>query len=227
MGCAIGVGGHAGVDDVHTSFDSLQVTHGRHTGCKMTVQMNGGLDRCFEGLDDFIGIIRGNQAGHVLDTDAVGSHCLQVFGLLNIIFEIVNLTTHTGLCHGVADTPLKMFAAFLYHGNNGFKITIIVQGIKCPEDIHTVCSGPLHKGPGQIIRIISISHQILGPQQHGERCFLHVAFQGADSFPGILIQKAVHGIKGCPTPGFNSPESHFVHHLGHRNHVFGSSASGK
>jgi len=149
--------------------------------------VNGGLDRGLESLDDFIGIIGGDQAGHVFDTDAVGAHCLQVFGFLNIIVYIIDFTTHTGFCHGVADTPLKMFAAFFYHGDDCFKVAVIVQGIKGPEDIHTVGGGPLHESPGQIVCIIPISHQVLGPQQHGKRGFLHIAFQGANSLPGILI----------------------------------------
>jgi hypothetical protein len=51
----------------------------------------GTLQFCLERLDDCIGIVRGDQTGHVLDADTVGAHGFQVFGLVDIVIQVVDL----------------------------------------------------------------------------------------------------------------------------------------
>ena len=142
----------------------------------MTVQMYRGLDRCFKSLDNGIRIIRGYQTGHILNTDTVCAHGLQVLALLDIILQVIYFSAHARLGHGIADTALKMFTALLDDRYHRLEITIIVQGIKGPENIHAVGGGPVHKGPGHIIGIIAVSYQVLRSKQHGKRSFFHIPF---------------------------------------------------
>ena len=37
----------------------------------------------------------------------------------------------------------------------------------------------------------------------------------------------MHGVKSSAPPGFQRPETDLIHHLGHRNHVFGPPTGGK
>jgi hypothetical protein len=62
----------------------------------VAVQVNRALDRRLEGLDQLIGIVGGDQAGHVLDADAVGPHGLQLLGLVDIVVQIVDLAAQRG-----------------------------------------------------------------------------------------------------------------------------------
>ena len=59
-----------------------------------------------------------------------------------------------------------MGAAFLDHRHNGFKVTIVIQGIKGSENIHAVVRRLFNKKFGHIIGIISVPHKVLAPQQH-------------------------------------------------------------
>ena len=140
----------------------------------MAVQMDRGLDRRLEGLDNGIRIIGRDEPCHILDADTVGAHGLKGLCLLDVIFQVVHFSAQTGFGHGIADTALKMFAALFDNRYHGLKIAIIVQGIKGPENIHPVSGGSFHKGPGHIIGIIAVPHQILGPKQHRERGFFHI-----------------------------------------------------
>ena len=201
--------------------------HRRHAGGKVAVQMNRRFHGRLQRLDDRIRVIRSDQAGHIFDADAVRSHSLKLFCLFHIIFKVINFAAQPRFGQGVADTALEMLAAFLDHRNDSLKIAVVVQRIKCPEDIQTVCRGSLHKGAGKVIRIVPVSDQVLCPEKHGKRGFRGISLQCPESFPGILIQKAVHGVKGCTAPCFQCPEADFVHHFGHRNHILGPSPCGK
>ena len=187
----------------------------------------GSLDGVLQGLDDRIGVIGGDQAGHVLDADTVGTHGFELFGLVDVVVQVVDLAAQSRFGHGVADAALEVLAVLLDLGNDGLEVAVVVQGVEGPEDVHAVFAGALHEGLGHVIGVVAVAHQVLGPQQHGKGGLFEVAFQGADAFPGIFVQKAVHGVEGGAAPGFDGPEAHLVHQFGHRDHVLGAPAGGK
>ena len=120
-----------------------------------------------------------------------------------------------------------MLAAFFDLLNNGLEVTVIVESIEGPEYIHSILGGPIYKSSCQIVGIVPIANQVLRSEQHGKGGFLNVAFQGAKTLPWILIEEAMHGVKGGTAPGFNSPKANLVHHFRYRNHVFGPPAGSK
>ena len=216
-----------GVDDVHARLDGLEVAHGRHARSEVAVQVDGQLDRRFEGLDHGIGVVGGDQAGHVLDADGVGAHGLQVLGLVDIVVQVVDLAAQTRFGHGVADAALEVLAVLLDLGHHGLEIAVVVEGVEGAEDVHAVFAGAVHEGVGHVVGVVAVAHQVLGPQQHGEGGLLEVALQGADALPGIFVEKAVHGVEGGAAPGLHGPEAHLVHQFGHRDHVLGAPAGGE
>ena len=141
----------------------------------MAVQVNRRFNGRLQGFDQIIGIIGRQQAGHVFDADAVGPHTLEILGLIDIIVNIVDLSAHTRLGHRVAHTTLEVLAVLFYHRNDRFKVTVVVKGIKCAKDVHPVFTGPFDKGLGDIIGVIAISDQVLGPQQHRKRRLFNIA----------------------------------------------------
>ncbi len=166
MGGAVGVRRHDGVDNINPGLDGFKMAHGRHARCEMTVQVDRRFDILLQGLDNGIGVIGRYQPGHILDTDAVGAHGLEVFGLVDIIVDVINLSAHPRFGHGITDTALKVFAALLDDRNHRFKIAVVIEGIKGPENIHPVSGGPVDKGPGNIIGVVPVPHQVLRPEQH-------------------------------------------------------------
>ena len=132
----------------------------------MTVQVNRRFDIFFQGLDNGIGVIGGDQSRHVFDTDAVRAHGLEVFGLVDKIIDVVNLAAHPRFGHGIADAALKMLAALFDDRHHRLEIAVVIQGIEGPEYIHPVLGGSFNKCTGHVIGVISIAHQVLSPQEH-------------------------------------------------------------
>ncbi len=187
MGGPEGIRRHTGVNNVHPGLDGLEMAHRRHARCEMTVQVDRRFDRLLQGLDNGIGVIGRYQPGHILDADAVGAHGLEVFSLVDIIVDVINLSAHSRFGHGIADAALKMLAALLDDRNHRFKIAVVIQGIKSPENVHTVGGRPVDKGPGNIVGVVAITHQVLCSEQHRERRLFNITLQCPDAFPGVLV----------------------------------------
>jgi len=88
--------------------------------------MNRHLAVFLQCLDHIVGIIGGDQAGHVFDADRVRPHGFQVFCLLDIVVEVVHLSAQPRLGHGITDTPLEVLTAFFNNGYDGLKISVVV-----------------------------------------------------------------------------------------------------
>ncbi len=153
----------------------------------MAVQVNRRFDGRLQRFDQIIGIIWRQQAGHVFDANAVRSHLFKIFGLVDVIVDVVNLSAHSRLGHGIANAALEMFAVFFDYRHHGFKVAVIIEGIKCSEYVHPILTGSFNKGLGDIIGIVAIAHQVLSPQQHRKRCLFDVTLQGTNAFPGVFI----------------------------------------
>ena len=61
------------------------------------------LDRSLQCFEKIKGVIRCHETGHILDTDAVGAHCLKLFGLGNIIVQSIEDDTQ-----GIISTLKKL-----------------------------------------------------------------------------------------------------------------------
>ena len=188
----------------------------------MAVQMDRNRHRCFQRLDHLIHIVRRDHAGHVLDTDRVGTHVDQFLGLADVVIEAVNIAAHAWLGHRVAHATLEMLAALLDLPDDRFEVAIVVQRIEGTEDIHAVFSGAVNEGGSHVVGVVAVAHQILGTQQHGKRRLLGIALERTQTLPRIFVQETVHGVERGTTPGFQRPETDFIHHFGNRDHVLGT-----
>ena len=63
----------------------------------MGVQVNGDLKVLLEGLDQVIGIVRGDKAGLVFDTYGISAHVLEDERFLDEVFQVVDGPAHPGL----------------------------------------------------------------------------------------------------------------------------------
>ena len=127
----------------------------------------------------------------------------------------------------IADAALKVLLALLDDLDHRLEIPEVIQSIEDPENIHAVFAGALHKGFGQVIGIVAITHQVLASKQHREGGLLDVFLQSADAFPWIFTQEAMHGVECGSAPDFHGIETHLVHVLSDGQKVLGSSARGE
>ena len=61
---------------------------------------------------------------------------------------------------------------------------------------------PLDELGDHIIGVMVVTKNILPTQQHLDRCFLAVAFDDPQSFPGVLVEETQGAVKSRAAPGF-------------------------
>jgi hypothetical protein len=72
-----------------------------------------------------------------------------------------------------------------------------------------------------VMGIMVISHQVLPPQQHLERCIGRQEFQGTQPFPRVLLQESdSHVVRGT-APYLHGVEPHLTHTWTQPRHVLG------
>ena len=187
----------------------------------------GSLHRLFQRRHQGVGVVRGHDAGHVLDADGVRAQGLQLAGLVQVVFQVVHLAAHARLGQGVADRALEVLLVLPDHLHHGQEVAEVVQGVEHPEDVHAVVAGPLHEGLDHVVGVVAVAHQVLPPQQHGQGGAGDAGAQEAQALPGIFVQEAVAGVEGRPAPDLHGVEAHLVHGRGHGQQVLGAPARGE
>ncbi len=91
------------IDDVNPRLYGLQIGHTGHATGEMRMNLNGDMNCFLECLDEFVGVIRSNKPGHVLDAQAVDTHVFEYPGFVEIILKVVNWAAHLPLGERVTD----------------------------------------------------------------------------------------------------------------------------
>ena len=170
-----------------------------------------GLDR----LDQFVGVVGRQQAGHVLDADGIGPHAGELFRHLDKVGVVMNRAD------GVADRGLGDLAGLLDRVHRGPHVAGIVEGVEDAEDIDAVGRGPFDEGLEHVIGIVAVAKDVLTPQQHLETGVGNRLAQGPKPLPGILLEESQAGIESRPAPDLQRPVADLVQLSGNRQHILG------
>ena len=98
----------------------------------MRVDPDGDIQVLLQGADQFMGHIRGDEAGHVLDDDGVRPHVRQLSAHVHEALRGV----HGG--SGVADGAVGLGSGLLGGADGGFHVARIVHAVENAEDVHAV-----------------------------------------------------------------------------------------
>ena len=90
----------------------------------MGVEMHRNLEGGFEVPHQLVGGVRGDQAGHILNADGVGSGLLQLLGVLDKVLVGVDGA------QGIAQGNLYVSSLRLGGANSGFQVADVVEGVK-------------------------------------------------------------------------------------------------
>ncbi len=165
-------------------------------------------------LDQVIGGLRLQQAGHVLNADRIAAHFFQ---LLRHLHERLGGMDRAG---GVGDGSFSDLAGALDGRDAGPQIAQIVQGVKDAENIHAGVSCFVDEALDHAIFIMPIAQQVLAAQQHLQARLGQQLAEGPQALPGVFVQEANTGVEGGAAPAFQGPIPGIVEVLTHRNHVF-------
>ena len=184
------------------------------------MQLYGQLGAALHGSDQLGSLIRHQQACHILDTDGIRAH------LLDLLRHIRPVLQSIGISQSIGQGNLGMASAFLLlHPVGGvyglLQIAQVIQTVKNTNDIDTVGNGLLYEGIHHIIRIGSVAQNILAPEQHLQLGVLEPVTQLAQSLPGIFFQETKGSVKSSAAPALHGMVSHLIHLLHDGKHKIG------
>ena len=189
------------------------------------MQLNGKLCILLHGLDQLACLVGNQKPCHILDTDRVRSHFLDLLRRICPVFQSVRITQRIGQSH------LCMASALLLlHPVCGvyrlLQVGKIVQAVEDTDNIDTVCNGLLHKSIHHVIGIGSVAQNILPAEQHLQLGVLEAVAKLAESVPGVLLQETKGCVKGCAAPALYGVIADLIHFAHNGKHEIGGHSGG-
>ena len=181
------------------------------------MQLEGQLGILFHGLDQLGSLVRHQQACHILDTDGIRAHLLDLFSGACPVLQSI------GIAQGIGQSDLRMSSSlFLFHPVGGvYRLLQVAQVIETVEDtdnVDTVGNGFLHERIHHIVRIRAISENILSAEQHLQLRIFEAVTQLSQPVPGILFQETQGSVKGSAAPALHGMVSYLIHLLHNGKH---------
>ena len=119
----------------------------------------------------------------------------------------------------VGDAHLKVSALSLGLIGNDLHVAKIIQRIEDANNINAVSDHALYKFPHDIVRIVTVSDQILSANQHLQLRFLDPFANFTKALPRILIQETHRGVKRRAPPHFKRVVPHLIHGFTNGEHI--------
>ena len=127
--------------------------------------------------------IRKQKTCHILDTDGICTHALDLFCCLCPVIQCVGISQRVGQCN------LCMTFFLVCCLNCCFKVSQIIQTVKNTDDINTICNGFLYEIFYHIICIRTVTQDVLSAEQHLQLCIFETITEFTKSLPRILFQE--------------------------------------
>ena len=206
-GAVRGSHGHGGNSSIHnlcTSFSSLQQGGYRQTSSCVGMDFDRQVNLCFDGLYQVVGLKGLQQTRHILDTDGVCTEICIGFSQIG-----VNLFCMIG-SSGIRNSHLNMLTSLFSGICSTLQVARIVASIEDTENSDTVAGSSLNELIYNVIGIMAITQQVLTTQQHHDGGIGQCSMKLSQALPGIFIQEANAGVKGCSTPAFQTKISYRI-----------------
>ncbi len=176
----------------------------------MGVQLDGQLGILLHGCNQLGSLIGNQQSRHILDTDGIGTHLLDLFRHIRPILQRI------GIAQSVGQSNLCMAPALLLlHPVGGvnrlLQIGQIVQTVKDTDDINAVGNGLLYESVHHIVCIGSVTQDVLTAEQHLQLGFLKAVTKFTQSVPGIFLQESQGCVKGRAAPALHRMITDLIH----------------
>ena len=157
-----------------------------------------------EAIDDIVGVLRRDEARHILEDHGMGAH---LFNFTPHLDELIGVVDGAG---GVADGAVSLRSGSARRFDGALHVARIIEGIKYPENIHTVLGGATDESFDHIVGKVGVLHDVLPAEEHHVGGFGTGFFKRVQSIKGKLVEKAQAGIDGGASPGFEGIEAPVV-----------------
>ena len=177
------------------------------------MQLDGKAGSFLQRPNQLICLLGNKKTGHILDTQGIRTH------ILHALCQIRPVIQRVGVAQRVGKRYLGMAFLLVTCRHCGLQVAQIVQAVKDSNDIDTIGDGLLYEIFHHVIRVRTITKNVLSAEQHLQLCVLEAVSQLSQPLPGIFLQEAKAGIKGRASPALHSVESHLVHFINDRKHL--------
>ena len=197
----------------HAGLGGLQDVGRGHAADVMAVDVHRQADFLVERLHHALGAIGREHAGHVLDGDGVGAQILQLLAVFQVGIQRVHRRDRVG------DGALEQTAALLDGLGVVHDVADVVQRVEHAEDLDAVAMRRVDEAVHDLLGVVLVADEVLPAREHGERRVGRVRLDGAQTLPGVLVQKAQAGVERRPAPRLDGPVADAVHLRQDRQHV--------
>jgi hypothetical protein len=122
---------------------------------------------------------------------------------------------------------LGVLAGLLHGGHAGPQVADVIQRVKNSENIDPVRRALLHEALDDAVFVVPVAQQVLPAQKHLQAALGHQFAKGAQTLPGVFIQKADAGVIRRPAPALHRPVAGIVNLFADRNHVVQAHTGGQ
>ncbi len=193
------------VGDGRARFRRLDDVGRCHAAHVMAVDVHRQADLGIERLDHALGAVRRQHARHVLDGDGVGAQVLELLAVLKVAVERVHRRERVG------DGALEVRPAGLDGLGVVDDVADVVQGVEHAEHLDAVAVRRSDEVIDDVLGVVLVPHQVLAAREHRQRRVGGVRLDGAQAFPGVLVQEAQARVECRTTPGLDGPVAYLVH----------------
>ena len=197
----------------HAGLGGLQDVGRGHAADVMAVDVHRQADFLIERLHHTLGAIGREHAGHVLDGDGVGAQILQLLAVFQVGIQRVHRRDRVG------DGALEQTAALLDGLGVVHDVADVVQRVEHTEDLDAVAVRRVDEAVHDLLGVVLVADEVLPAREHGKRRIGRVRLDGAQTLPGVLVQKAQAGVERRPAPRLDGPVADAVHLRQDRQHV--------
>ena len=178
------------------------------------MQLNRKRASCLQCGDKLGCLVRNQKACHILDTDGIRTHLLNLLCGLLPILEGICITQCVGKCN------LCVAAFLLGCVNRSLKVAEVVQAVEDTDDIDSVCNGLLHEILYYVIGVVIVAEDVLSAEEHLQLRILEACAKLAETIPRVFLEEAKARVKRSSAPALYGVISDLVHLVDNRKHQF-------
>ncbi len=160
-------------------------------------------------------LIRNQKPRHILDTDGIRAHLLNLLCHVGPVFERVSIT------QSIRERDLRVPLLFVCRFHRCLQVPQVIKAVENTDDVNAVRNRLLHEIFHYIVRVMVVTQNILAAEKHLQLRVFKTGTQLAEPLPRVFFQKAQGSVKRCPTPALHRMVSHFVHLVYNRQHLLG------
>ena len=126
----------------------------------MGVQVDGKAGALLQSRHQLSRRVGGQQTRHVLDTQGISPHVLDLSG------DVLPVVQGVGVAQGVAQRDLRMALLLVGSLHRGPQVADIVQAVENTDDVNAVGDGLLYEVFHHVVGVMVVAQDILAAEQH-------------------------------------------------------------